>query len=339
MRTRTSGNCGVTMTWTSDALSGPGFRVATSDPSDEEVVDLVKLWGDAAGLLDVAGGRVGAAWTMYAGERGLIIHHADCLNKWMGDSDTLLVWALAVISGRAVDVGKCPRCHGDGHTARLVLDAAPREGMFRLEVHPGVVSGSWHIFSGGRAISEPFSSWSDETVRNICEGLVRALHPRTNARVVDGQAVEFDADAAVTVESPDGSATISCTGWRSGDPKAIDHLAVWSSQWESDGDPLGATVSNWLRQMELGERIEGWRGVALAGVLAAWERLTVPCERCEETGKITIHRTPVPGARGNTAYAVLELPGPGPGRRAQACPDCGGSRRVKPRGCTDSPAA
>jgi hypothetical protein len=354
------------MVWTSDGLAGPAFRLPSSDPSDADVVDLVKLWGDAAGLLGVAGGRVGAAWTMYAGERGLIIHHADCLNKWMGDSDTLLVWALAVISGRTVTLGKCSECGGRGflhrtvdreadarsrawlfadgwdceggswekgerrytkpcsecsttgvvrrEAARLVLDAAPREGRWALTVHD-VGWGSWQLMDGDRPLSRPY--YADDAVNtrvDVYHGLLRSMPD--SASIETGDVLAFDAWRPV-VRSPGGcSATLTCVQERPGDPSAIEHLHVFSGLWEGEGDPLGAAASNWLRQMELRERIEGWRGAALARVLAAWRRLTVPCPACST------------------------WIGAGP------CRMCNGHGRLRPdvinvesRGCTDSPDA
>jgi hypothetical protein len=100
-----------------------------------------------------------------------------------------------------------------------------------------------------------------------------------------------------------------------GVPTSIEALGVWSDAWLGEGDPLGLAVRHWLATLSPGPRVEhfGWRAAAVAGLRAAWARLTIECTECEGTGRRGPFRDRWPP----------EL--------LRACTGCAGHGRVKPR--------
>src|SRR5262249_11742288 len=78
-----------------------------------------------------------------------------------------------------------------------------------------------------------------------------------------------------------GSGEEVSTTHRPGDATSTEALGVWADKWQADGDPLGFAIACWLRTRTMSEPVVGWRADALAGVKAAWERLTIPCAACD----------------------------------------------------------
>lgn len=105
------------------------------------------------------------------------------------------------------------------------------------------------------------------------------------------------------------------------DPVGREHLSVIADRLSTRGETLGHVLSLALNRETIGDERDTRVGVE--ALTRAWERLTVPCERCEETGRVTRYLSPF-------GYPTTELPGPGLRSQAIDCPDCNGHGRVKP---------
>jgi hypothetical protein len=284
--------------------------VQPPDPSDTEVTDTVKLWADAAGVahdqIDERVARPG--WRLsFLAETPCVYRNNDAGEASPSvhpDVDPLLIWALAVISGRTVDVGclPCIGCHGKGeYTERYSATGSDADRVRALEqegwtiderygdyVSAEIVRPCLHCGGTGKSdrrdIREAarlvLDAWRQPVAvsRAEVEAWEKANHPLKwwhyrQAREAEGWQLTYH-----------GGADPIFRGTRGGDPTSIASLLVSMEKWDVR-DPLGPAVSNWLREVDLGERINGWRRGALASVRAAWERLTVPCVPCKGTGR------------------------------------------------------
>lgn len=247
-------------------------RMPWTEPSTDEIRDVVVAWATARNCLvnprqlwDAQPHLPTWSVVVFRHEYALVQHATEAWRRHIHDVslDTLLVWALAVVSGLVADIGVCSWCGGD-----VMVD------------------------SGG------LTPWG-ESIDVRCS----ACASKPGREVMD-------------------AAELVC--WAiSGAEQAREHLLAFADRWQGDGEPLGFAVAHWLAG------VGKWRRAALDAVRAAWESATVPCERCEESGRVTTHHTPVPGASGGLGFAALELPGPGPGGGSRPCPDCGGHGRVR----------
>lgn len=250
-----------------------------------------------------------------------------------------------------------PGCGRDiREAARLVLDAAP----------PATVT----------LTMEKRLTWYAEQARALA-GVTGAVvfdvsdDPKIETGVLrvvySGPAQPADVTSAIQRCVPFAGVRVEAMR-QPGDLVAIELLTVFKDEWESEADPLGLIVANWLREFNFGERIKGWRREALAAVRAAWERMTVPCKRCDGRGRIqaptaaTVVRFSYRGQQINAGPGHRLPPGVHPPVQAEhlfrrgsdgvwfrpaaidheprKCPDCNANGRVKPQAeaaSTDGP--
>jgi hypothetical protein len=318
-------------------------RAVTNDepgePSDAEVLGAVKLWADAAGIIfpqvrePLPAGWIAQVWRDHdqvkvwfrgEGESGLG-------ESWDLDVDTVLVWSLAVASGRSVDLGKCPKCKGTGREGEVIgfTDRATAESCAASRRSDG-----WTTTLA--AIADAEFDWALTVIRecrscnagrrDVREAARLVLDALPQSGTIDRlpesaarehmEKLRLGAALSAVVVSLEAEQKLWSYRWEEpGDPTSIEALGVWADAWMEDGDPLGPAVRHWLATLNPGPRVEhfGWRAAAVAGVRAAWRRLTVECMECEGTGRQGPLRDQWPP----------EL--------LRACTGCMGHGRVKPR--------
>lgn len=286
--------------------SQPFTWVVESDPptaTPEEILTAVERWARARDLWEA--GKAAPCGVYITGNQVIVTRHGAIRAV---DPATALAWALCVDAGATVDVGRCPACEGDGvqHWGKLNPDAGWPDD--RKE---GWLTRGGPQWCSHRACPEcPPAPKKAARVRGVHAGTGRDT--REAARLVL-DAAEAAAEwgrygAHVLAMRLDGPALAEVLRLHDAlEIRVVDELA---------GTPASHAVAHWLSLWTRGDLRE--TRAAVGALTAAWERLTVPCGWCEETGEIRRSHYTLSGARSHQSGPPVD------------CPDCDGHGRVMP---------